>query len=291
MANNGQHFDDYDILEVRAMARDAGLDLSLPSVQKTIQARRRRAQDLAPPEPPRIYTTIQNTIAAVGNLLTTAIMLLIAHMILPLSVLGLAYAEMARVSDGISMFDPARADILAIVAVIFYLGLLVVYSDKVAGQEIQRDKWSLRLSLRKLKYTFSPFGKFRAQHITTLDLLEKSILWLERLIILLGTTGSLQNEINVANEEGDPVAWYVALSKLITESELPVFLSLLGGLVLTAGLLFGLRFVIDYLWRSFRSLLPENTGGFFTESSADSVAADMAEMEYLLARIRKQKQV
>lgn len=274
---------EYDLNEIRQQAREAGIDLSLPSVQTAIAKRRQAALENEQHEPPRVYVLFQNAIIGVGHAITTAVMLIISHVLLPLSIIGLAVAEYARVKAGIKTFDSARATLLSGVAVVFYLGLLVVYSNKIDGAEITRDKFSLRLLWRKLRYFVGLGGKFRTQQITSLDLLEQALKWTGALIVLLGTVGSLKGKLAI---EG---AWHSAIVHLLVDSDLPTFLSLIGGLTLTAGLLFGLRFLVDYQWQTYRKLLPEGAS-FFGLSGESSESADLAEMEYLLNRIRQKQQ-
>ncbi len=273
---------DYTLAELREMAREQEIDVSLPSIQRAIAKRHSEANRANPPSPPKAVVMFNNAMLAIGHAIVLLFMLVISNIALPLSIGLLAYGEQQRVSAGIGMFDPARANLLSTVVIIFYVGLLVVYSDKVGQQEITRDKFSLRLLARKLRY-FVGIGRFQREKITTLDLLQQSLKLCGVLIIVLGTAGSLQEEIAVSG------TWRTAIVSLFWESDMLTFISLIGGLFLTAGLLFGLRFIVDFEWQRFKSILPEGES-FFMQSGELSPAAEQAEKEYLLFKIRQKQQ-
>lgn len=278
---------DYDLLEVRQLAREAGIDLSLPSVQTQIQKRRRAAVDLAPPAPPKFYAALQNVMQTAGHLITSGVMSGLAYIVTPISLVLLARAEVQRLEDGIGIFDPLRANTFALVVVVAYIMLLVIISERATEQQIARYKFSLRILVSNVGYWLGVSSRrWKPKVITQNDLLHLSSVWASRVILLLGTTGSLKNDIGTRPENEN---WRQSIKALVWDSGLETFLGLVGAFLLTGFLLFALRFIIDHLWQSYRKLVPAGAD-FLSLSGESSAEADSAEIEYLLSRIRQKQQ-
>jgi hypothetical protein len=276
-----------DLDTLRRTAVDLGIDLSQPKHQNAIAGRRAKARDLAqvtaPNQPPRWFYALRSLITSTGNALTLAVMLVLSYIAPPVAILGLAYAEIQRVSLGVALFDAPRADLMAIVAVSSYLVLLVVQAQTTRQNPDQaRPVWSLRLWLRQFGYVLGIGRYWTAQQRTRAQLLTTAISRLAGLIILLGTGGSLADELATA-----PGAWYAAIWHILSDSSLMTFLALAGGMTLTAGLLAAMHFTVELTHQKWTNLLPEGHTDFLADSHDFSAVEDQAEALYLLSLIRK----
>lgn len=281
---------DLDLDQLRAEAIRQGIDLSQPRVQQAIAGRRAKARDLAlasaPNQPSKYFIMLRDGIMFIGNGLLLALMLLLSYALLPVAIVGLFYAEVQRVSLGVALFDPPRAILMATVSVSTYLILLVVQAGQLRRNPDQaRPIWSLRLWWQQIRYMLGLSRRWKAQQHTQQQLLGIAISRLGTLIILLGTAGSLEQELSGA--EG---AWYEAIWHILAGSSLMVFLSLLGGITLTAGLLAGLDYSVRLAFSKWIALIPETNADFLSESSADSSRVeDQAETLFLKALIEKSR--
>lgn len=291
-------FDDPDLAQdMRALDLDTlrqeairqGIDISQPKVQQAIAARRAKARDLAiasaPNQPSKYFYKLRNGITFVGNALLLILMLLLSYALLPVSILGLAYAEVQRVSLGVALFDAPRANLMAIVAVSSYLILLVVQaSANRTNPDQARPVFSFRLLLSDLAYLFGIARKWTPKNRSKQQLLGIAISRLGWLIIVLGTAGSLKDELS-----GSRGSWYQAIEDIMLHSDLLTFLALVGGVSLTAGLLAALHFSTELAYGQWQKLIPESGADFLGESVNYSDAADLAEWQFLMSILEKAK--
>lgn len=198
---------------------------------------------------------IADLITRTSKLLTTFLIVTMQYFIPPLGVLMLTYAEIGRVSDGISFFDPGRASLLATVTLMVYIALQTVRAHLIHAEygSMESPKYSLRETFREIKYFLGIGGKFfkwgtpwQQQNKSSLELLQETNRTIGIVIILLGTLGSMHNQI--ASIEG---VWYVGVAKIFTESSLAQFITYIGGFILTAALLRGIEWVIPYSYNIF----------------------------------------
>lgn len=275
--------DDMDNDELLAYGRSIGVNWSTKQHQGGMARARATAQKHAPQEPPRLAQWLQSVIIGAGNLSLLAIMFTIQAIVLPFSVVALPIAERARVRSGIAMFDPDNALMMSTILVIFMVGLLFVQVKR--GGKAKHVKPSLRL-LRDEVFYFCGLGKrWKRQTITEDDMLQGAIAWTNRLVVLLGTVGTLQDEIAL-HAAGKP--WLAGLQAVATQSDFNTLLSMIGALVLTATLLFGNRYVVAYNYHNFVAL--RDSVAFFGHGSAAMEAAENAEREYILTQIIRAKQ-
>jgi len=285
-----QDIADLDLDALRTEAIRAGYDLSKPQFQQQIAARRAKALELAertaPNRPPEWFYKLRSGIQSFGNALLLGLMLILSYALLPVAIVGLFYAEIQRVSLGVALFDAPRADLMAVVAVSTYLILLVVRAGMVRQNPAQqRPIWSLRLWLGQIAYLLGLSRRWQPQQRTEIQLLDIAISRLGWLIILLGTAGSLKDELS-----GAPGAWYAAVWHILTESSLMVFLALVGGITLTAGLLAGLHYTVGLADQKWQRIIPDGGNDFLAVGGRDgSGAADLAEIQFLQSLITKAK--
>lgn len=280
-----------DLAVLRQEAIRAGIDISATKYQTAIAGRRARARDLAaataPNKPPQWFYMVRNFIQSFGNAILLGVMLILSYVALPVAILGLAYAEIQRVSLGVGLFDAPRAGLMAVVTVSTYLILLVVQAGMSAQRPgTARPVWSFRLFLGQVGYILGISRRWEPRQRTQDQLLGLAISRLGWLIILLGTAGSLKDELS--NASG---AWHTAISHIILDSDLITFLSLLGGVSLTAGLLAGLHFSVGLAFNQWQKLIPESGADFLAGSADYSAEQDEAERQFLLSLLQKSQKL
>lgn len=278
---------DLTLDELTQLALQEGVDLSQPRHQQRMSERAASARKHAPAEPPKAYVLFQRFMVSVGNAVMMAVMLVIQNLIMPLSVAGLAYAEKLRVQDGINQFDAKNANVLSIVAIGLYLGLLVVYAHNVDANKVTSQQWSVRLWWQDVKYVLGIGRNWRARKRTSEETLSGAIAGVGALIIFLGTYGSLHDELLQASG-ADAMAWYDGLWTVATGTALDPFLAILGGLILTAALLRGLKWVVGYNYDHFVKLVPESVD-FLSASSDTSELEEEAKRQYVLYQIAERR--
>jgi hypothetical protein len=250
--------------------------------QRAIEANRNRWQ--------RFILGARALFQGFAQLVILSVTLIISYLFLPVSVFGLGVAEYQRVAAGIRQFDPARASLMSSVAVATYTLLLFIQAQMLHDQpDYQRPAWSARLTARQIAYWLG-IGRiggrgatWSEQHKSTYDLLRTTIGGLAAMIVLLGTVGALQSEIVAF----DGVAWHVAVSRLLTQSDLPTFLNLLGGMLLTVALLSSQHFVSMLTYDRYIQLMPEGEADFLAGYADYSAEMDRAECLYLMQMIRR----
>lgn len=286
---------DLDIGELDTIRRsliESGIDLSQSRYQNQIAQRRTKARDIAlrdaPNKPPRWFYGLRTVIQSTGNAILLGVMLILSYMALPVSILGLAYAEIQRVALGVALFDAPRATLMAVVAVSSYLILLVVQAGmNRADPSAARPVWSLRLWLAQVGYILGIRRQWAAQYQTEGQRLHIAITRLGWLIILLGTAGSLEGELIAATETS--AAWYQAIGDIVVHSDLMTFISLVGGVSLTAGLLAAMHYTVNLAYVQWQKLIPDGGSDFLADSFDTSDSEDRAELIYLLSLIQKQQ--
>ena len=276
-----------DLDAVRRAVIDAGVDLSKANYQNYIAAKRGKAREIAlrdaPGQPPAWFYQLRSVIQSAGNAILLVVMLLLSYVALPVAILGLAYAEIQRVSLGVALFDPPRAGLMALVAVSSYLILLVVQAaNRHNAPDTQRPLWSLRLWASQTAYTLGIRRQWVAQYQTEGQRLHKAIARLGWLIILLGTAGSLADELAATSG-----AWYEAIGNIVLHSDLMTFLALAGGISLTAGLLAALHFAVGLAYSKWMQIMPDGGADFLADSFDTSESEDRAELHYLLSLLQK----
>lgn len=293
MNGNGHYHNELTYAEKVQNLRDqaAGLGVNLGNTyhQKNIAAARARSKQIAvnenahPVSP--IYSFLRNAIRYVGNLIVMLVILLILFFLLPVTIFGLSYAEIQRVSLGVSLFDPPRAMLMSVVAVSAYVVLLVVQSNMVFNQpDYTRSVWSIRIWIGDLLYLLGIGKNWQIRTLTRQQMLEHAIKWIGSIIIILGTVGSLSNRLEQFHGP-----WYIALVNIFTDSDLLTFISLIGGTAYTAGLLAGLHFIIHLTYSQYVFIMPDQAEDFLAEYGDYSEAQDQAEILYLQSIISREK--
>lgn len=275
---------DTDLDAVRAEALSLGINLSTGQHQNAIARARSRARDLTVQNtlhaPPKWFKTLERFIVSVGNALVLALMLVLSYVLPPVAVVGLGYAEVQRVALGVALFDAPRAYLMSITSVSAYLGLLVVRASMTRQQQHTHYRWSLRLVFQQLGYALG-LGRWTPAAQTDAQSLDRAITRLGWLIISLGTVGTLETELLSFNG-----VWYRALYNIAATADLVTFLALIGGCMLTAGLLAAMHFLVTFTHGKYVTLLPD-AADFFDAGAVASDAADRAEMDYLKAQIAR----
>lgn len=273
---------------LKEQARALGIDLGQERHQAEIASRAARARagvvtqvDQAGGRTAGLYAAVESAITAIGDTLVLVLMLLLSNVALPVGIVGLAFVEIARVGDGIALFDPHNAPLMAIVAVSVYMLLLVIKShlQMIESGNLDKERFSLRIAGRRLLYVLGIGRAWTASRIPAIERLESAIGAVGWVIIILGTLGSMRGML-----AGAPGAWHVALLAIATDSTLTEFVSYIGGFVFTAALLAATHWAVGYAYERYSRLRPETS---ISTIAADSAAA-IAEADYIKLLISRE---
>jgi len=192
-----------------------------------------------------------------------------------LAIVGILYgsyllmaAEIAAVTEGLKVIDPARAASYAFAITVFYVVMLFV--REVLAQHATRGEMTRVLSLRQLGSWLIYFigmgqikghgEEWRARYKVRRTLLTRAdttvglFLWAQALFGVMGRLVPMITSI------APDAAWHEALTKIVTEATLPDMLGLIGAPLMTIALLTGMHFIVHFVYQLFVSL----TGGINT---------------------------
>lgn len=283
--------DEEDLQTLRSIAAQEGIDLSLPSHQRAIRRRRQEVimleQDNRPNKPSKWFETFRNTVVSLIGAVAMLQMLFSGYILLPVILLGLWIVEISRVHVGIQLWDEGwRTTLAAVVIVSMYVSLLVIRAGMLRANQNKAYRWSLGLVLCDIKYRLSIGRNWKPEEKEATARINFVISMVGGLIVILGTTGVMQNEISFID-----AVWYRGLEQIITDSKLLTFLTLLGGGATTAVLLVALHFVTTATYNEYLKVMPESEAQDFFGSSYTgySVEADRQEALYLQALVNRER--
>jgi len=276
-----------ELEQLRDEARRLGIDLSAKGAQGAIAARRQRAEDLAvqraqgPEANERdVFGWFEWLAGGVGDALNLALVVLLRSVMLPLGIIGLAVVEAERVIAGVALFDPARAGLMGIVLVSFYMILLMVraHLEVAAHGSTARVVPSLRVWAGNAAYRLGiePAARLETP-VQQVQRAAGAVFWV---IMLLGTAGSMGDKLRTVGG-----AWYEALGAILTGSSLVDALTYLGGFLFTFALLRASHWAVNYAYEQYVRMRP-----VVVETGTAQEAADAAEAEYVRVMIEKKRQ-
>lgn len=280
--------EEFDLDRLRQQAVEAGVDLSAMGHQGKIAERRQRAALLAHKQrqsrAAQWHETMQRWVATIADFMVLAVTLFAKYLMPPVGIVGLWYVEIQRTETGVRLFDAPRASWMSVVLMSVYLSMLVVRADMAArAGETTSYRWSLRALANGLWYWF---GLRRLQQRSQLEVIDGVIRGLVALIVVLGTAGTLAQEL--AAFDG---AWYRALWNIGAKSDLLTMLTLVSGAMVSYLLLVALHYVVQMTYAQFAQIMPEDamSADFFAAYSDAQRAADEAEALYIMTAIQKRK--
>lgn len=288
-----------DLDELRAEAARQGVNLTTSHEQEKIHGLRTGAAQRAAADARREAQdaeqdrTWQEKAAAglnwLGDFITLLLIQAISAVLLPLGILGLAYAEIQRVRAGIAVFEPVYAGTLAVVVIAMYLVLLVVraHLETVSSGSTAKTVGSLRLVWRGLLYRVGvgvDGRKWEARKQTRVQQAQGAARVGFGVVMLLGTMGSMQDEI--ARIGGN---WIDAIYQVITGASLSEAATYAGGVGLTFALLTATHWAVSYAYEQFARIRPEVVRNENTTQQRTAAAADDAERLYLITKIEKKR--
>ena len=283
---------DMTVEEARQLAIQYRIDPSSRQHQNEIAKRRQHAaqieEDSRPNKPPGWYKWARKQIVAATGALVLLTVSLVDHLLFPVIFFLLFVVEVSRIQVGVELFDSGwRTGFMSVVVMAMYVSLLFQKAGLVRANQQVEYEWSIGLTWRRIKYMLSLGRNWQPKERQKLSNLNHVIRMVGILIVLLGTTGVMQNEIR-----GIDLVWYEGLRLIVTDSTLLAFLTMLGGSMVTAVLLSGLHYVSFALHSEFVKIMPEEeTMNFFGSSRSSSKAeADRQEIEYLYSQIVKKRQ-
>lgn len=282
----GPTLEEFDLDRLRQQAIEAGVDTSQMGHQRQIADRRARAMELArQANTSRLrhwHEQMRGAVATVADFLVLAVTLFAKYLMPPVGIVGLWWVEIERTQTGIALFDAPRAGTMSCVLLSVYLSMLVVRSNLAAqAGETETYRWSLRAAANSLLY-LAGFQRLRQK--TRLQAIDSVIRGLVVLVVMLGTSGTLAEELVVYQG-----AWYDALYNIATQSDLITMLTLVSGALVSYLLLVALEYVVQMTYAQYAQIMPEDATGadFFAAYSDAQQSADRAEALYLMAQIQK----
>jgi hypothetical protein len=180
------------------------------------------------------YPRLLNAITGVGETILTLAQTLIVSFGVPLVLVLLLIVEHQRVVHGILLFEAdqwlASFAAAALVLLNLVLEFQTHYIEHRAGYEQTRDvRWSLRIAARNMAYRLG-FGSdkrpWAAAELSPAARYKRLLRLVTFTILSLALVGSMRVVI-----EQTPGAWYHALAAILTESDLLLIMTWLGGLL------------------------------------------------------------
>lgn len=231
--------------EVEAIAAGHGLIIT-PADRAKIAQVMRAEQDaqaaLEQAEQPRtfadkfyeFYPRLLDAMLAAGEVVLTFVQTLILSAGIPLALAGLLIVEHHRVKDGILLFDSneffAGVAAAVLVAANLILEMLAHHAEHSAGYVADRSQaWSLRIALANLRYRVGIGQSWQPRQLSPAARFNALLRLVTVTILALALAGSMRSVI--AQTDG---TWTEALVSIVTESNLSLMVTWLGGLLFAA---------------------------------------------------------
>jgi hypothetical protein len=232
------------IQEIEQYAADHGIILS-PSDRAKITAvqvsEQKRLQELSPVAEStfadkwnEFYPRLLESIVSAGETLLTFSQTLIVSLGVPVVLVLLLLVEHHRVVEGIMLFDTNSTFAGFAAAALVVLNLLLELQShhiehKAGFIESRESRWSLRIWARNMRYTLGLGDDWTEIQLSPAALYKSRLRLVTFTILALALAGSMRAVI-----EDTPGAWYEALWSIITESNLSLMSTWLGGLLFAA---------------------------------------------------------
>jgi hypothetical protein len=231
------------ISEVEKQAAESGFVFSpadrakIAAVQK---AERERLEQLNPTQQTfadrfnDFYPRLLESLVAVGETILTFAQTIIVSFGVPLVLVLLLIVEHQRVVHGIMLFETdswlAGFAAAALVLLNLVLEFQTHYIEHRAGYEQARDRrWSMRIWWQNMAYRLGRGDNWHAVELSPAARYKRLLRLVTFTILSLALVGSMRVVI-----EQTPGAWYVALWSIVTESDLLLIMTWLGGLLFAA---------------------------------------------------------
>jgi len=232
------------VQEIEKYAADHGIILS-PSDRAKITAVQteelKRLQALEPIQAETFadkwndfYPRLLESIVSAGETLLTFSQTLIVSLGVPVVLVLLLIVEHHRVYQGIQLFDVNQTFASFAAAALVVLNLLLELQShhiehKAGFIESRESRWSLRIWARNMRYTLGMGDNWTEIQLSPASLYKSRLRLVTFTILALALAGSMKTVI-----EDTPGAWYAALWSIITESNLSLMSTWLGGLLFAA---------------------------------------------------------
>lgn len=231
----------------RGEAAVRGINLQKGKRGETLRAARLAAEKAAEQQQGAdfVRSKAQRSIKQAGLTVALILVNMILHVAPPLMLIGLAVMEQQRVSQGIAMFDPARAELMAWVTVMGYISLVGVRAHLVQTRGLR--EFNERPTLRRIVVRFLYWlGIYRKSEVVSEGEKLASVLFLSNVVVvLLGAAGSLSDDISAGG-----LAWYDGLVVQLTGT-MDQVLALVGGASVTLILLRMTHYIVDYTYEKY----------------------------------------
>lgn len=232
------------------------------------------------------YPRFLEFLIGVGEVLLTFSQTLIIAFGVPITLVLLLVVEQQRVVHGIALFEVegALASFAATALVLLNLALefLIHYIEQQAHYEPDRARrWSLRIWWKNARYTLGIGNDWIAQELSPAQRFRGLLRLVTFTILALALAGSMREVI--ANTEG---AWHEALISIITESNLSLMTTWLGGLLFAAAAVLAAQGLSRYVAVKCAEILARMQ----SQATPEQQALDTSAVQYIMARAAQYQQ-
>jgi len=230
------------IQQAEEYAAERGLILTATDRKRIAKVQQAEAQRLSAVSPDgsrrswadrfnAFYPRLLESLVRIGDTVLTLAQTVLVSFGVPVVLVLLLVVEHHRVYEGILLFDPsptfASFAAWALVLLNLVLEFQVNYVEHSAGyQEARRARWSLRLVADELTYRLGLGQSWRIREQSPALRYRQLLSLVTFTILALALVGSMRSVI--AETDG---AWYQAIVTIVTESNLLLLLTWLGGLL------------------------------------------------------------
>lgn len=229
------------LADVERYGAESGLILTPSDKAKIALAQKaelERLQSLTPPTKQNFadrfnayYPRLLQALTAVGEVILTFSQTVIVSLGVPAVLVLLLIVEHQRVVHGIMLFEAdyslAGFASFALVMLNLVLEFQTHYIEHRAGYEQSLSRrWSLRLWVRGMSYRLGLGGDWKEIELSPASRYKALLRLVTFTILALALVGSMRGVI-----EQTPGAWYQALVSIVTESDLLLIMTWLGGLL------------------------------------------------------------
>ena len=299
MTINPQDIKTFSDAEAYAAAQGIAITASDRAQIAAIQAaERERLQNLAGPAAKAGFTDRFNAfyprllafILGIGETILTLAQTFIVSFGVPLVLALLLIVEHQRVVHGIALFEAdytlASFAAAALVLLNLVLEFQVHYIENAAGyHEAQASKWSLRIWARNALYTLGIGENWQAQHLSPAARYKRLLSLVTFSILALALVGSMKSVMSLYDNQ----SWYTALVSIVTESNLTLLMTWLGGLLFAAAAVFSAQGLSRYVAIRCVEIVAAMKAAQNTASDPHAAAIDEAGASAVMAMIAKKQ--
>lgn len=231
------------------------------------------------------YILLLELINGAGNILLTLSQTLIVSLGIPIVLVLLLIVEQQRVVHGIELFEPDSALASFAATSLVLLNLVIEFQihfiEQQAKYEERRDKrFSLRLWVQNVAYTVGLGKQWQPRELSPASRYRQLLRIVTFSILSLALAGSMRTIILSTNG-----TWFQALRYILTESNLSLITTWIGGLLFAIAAVTAAQSLSRYVAIRCVEILKEMSADQNQESTKITIALDSVGANYVLAKI------